>query len=103
MSNGRVDLRDLDIEQFKRDADGFLGRFAFLPATVVEHRKIPVIGTVEDAVMLEDRLVYIPNDAGEDDYDDHYVIGDNLEQHVAEPIARLLNNALAIGRMLEPE
>lgn len=68
----------LDLKQLRRDVDGFRGRFEFLPED--EH--------------CPDRLVYISADP---DQEGEYVISDCVEEHVAEPIARMLN---AVGPLL---
>lgn len=65
-----------ELVQLQQDAAGFAGRFEFRPD--------------DDAGY--DRLVYVS--AG-DECDD-YEIAEQLEQHVAEPIARMLNTVPAL-------
>lgn len=75
-----------ELEQLRRDVDGFRGRFAFVPAHEIDR------GTAyaSEWVDFEDRLVFIPEGADPDNDDEHHVIGE-VEQHIAEPLARMLN------------
>jgi hypothetical protein len=69
------------------DSGGFNGRFRFVP----EHTEDRGFGNIHDCAKFDDELVYVPADADENDHDEVYVVADLIEQHVAEPIARMLN------------
>lgn len=81
------------LEQLKLDANGFKGRFLFMPA----HNKDRGVGLVSDWTNFDARLVFVPEeyDCEDPDIDNCSTIADGIEAHIAIPIARLLNAALA--------
>lgn len=86
-------MTDAEIQELRalcdaatRDADGFSGTFVF----DAEHDEDRGVGNIADVVRVDDRLVYVPVDADVRD-DECYTIADCVEQHVAEPLARMLN------------
>lgn len=92
-SEDDTDIRAL-CEELRKDVKGFPGTFLFQP----EHTTDRGIGLIADNVDYDDRLVYVPPDGDVDNDEDVYTIADNIESHVAEPIARMLN---AIPELLE--
>lgn len=64
-------MSDLDLEKLERHVRGFPGKFQ--------------LGAYDDGT---EQLEYIGPDGDEDD---PYVVGEGVEQHVAEPIADMLN------------
>ena len=73
-------------KQWRQVADGFRGRFVFEPA----HCKDNGHGHIADFVDVDDRLMYVPEDCELGD-DECFCIADQLDEHVARPIAEMLN------------
>lgn len=69
----------LDLDAAERDTRGFRGIFAWSP----EHER--------DGEPFHEALMYVPEDVDLADDDECHIISDTIEQHVAEPIARILN------------
>ena len=78
-------------EEMADDAGGFEGEFRFAEAHTEDHG----IGNIGDFVEVPDRIVYI--DAIDED---PHTIVDDIEQHIAEPIVRMLNNARSASEQL---
>jgi hypothetical protein len=85
----------IDAAQILKDADGFHGLFVFDP----EHTEDHGIGHIADVHNVDDRLMYVPE--GFDVRDDvAHTICEPIEQHVAEPLVRMLNAAGELARSL---
>jgi hypothetical protein len=75
-----------DLKQLRRLSTGFVGRFEFDPAHEEDHG----LGNVADCVKVGDRLRFAPD--GFDVRDDEaHTISDCIDEHVAVPIAEMLN------------
>lgn len=82
-------LTDDELRVLREDCSGFPGSFAFQAAHIDDRG----VGDIADFVDVDDRLVYIP--ASDDDV---HAIADQIDSHVAEPMARMLNS---VPRLLD--
>lgn len=74
--------------EIQRAARGWAGRFEFRP----EHERA-ISGSATEIV--PDRLVFVRTERNhEDEEDDLYTIAEDIEQHILEPLAILLNAAI---------
>lgn len=82
------------LAELQGDVDGCRGgRFAF----VVDHR----CSHCDSDGGIQNALVFIGEDWSDDCCDGWYDIGNHMEAHVAEPIARILNAAPSLLAMLK--
>lgn len=80
-------------------AKGFDGEFVFDP----EHTEDHGIGNIGEFVDLDDRLVFVPTDSSISypDNDNNYTIANRVEEHVAKPLADILNlSPMVIAKIL---
>jgi hypothetical protein len=81
-----TDIAALDLAKLKEAAAGFHGEFAFEP----EHDEDRGIGNCADCVSFDDALVYVPAGCVLGD-DECFRLSEGIEQHIAEPLAEMLN------------
>lgn len=77
------------LAELQRDVDGTCGG---LYVFVVSHR----CSHCDDDGGIDDALVFIGEEASGDCCEEWYDIGTRMEQHVGEPLARILNAAPAL-------
>ncbi len=86
-------MTDEELTALGEACAGFHGHFEYQPARNESRSAYGGGDWVEHAP----RLAYVPATADDEDYDAHFTIMEQAEQHVAEPIALMLN---AVPRLL---